>query len=247
MKKILSLLLALTLIFALVACGSNDEGTDGGVTGDSGLVSPGQDANTGLPEVGGEGGASTETPEQPATGSGNSENKPVSNQTSKPSTGGSTSSKPATGGGASAKPSTGGTTSGKPSGGGSSSAEQGDLAAMMDKLIAGSTGEMKVVTEEIASDAFKANLFIEYIDGAKAVSSSAMMSSIAHSVCLLKLPEGTDAAKVAEEINKNKDPRKWICVEAEKAVVLQRGNYILLAMSQTSIVDTVTANFTATF
>lgn len=246
MKKLCSLLIALTLLMSLAACGSKDNGNAGESDPDTGIVTPEEDGtNTpDAPESGTED-DSTQTPEEPpATG--------PENTTKPPSSGGSASTKPGTGG-TTNKPSGG--SSNKPSGGasggssnsGSSSADKGDLTTLMGKLMGDSAGEMSVSTEEISADAFKANLFIDYMDGAKAVSNTAMMSSVGHSVCLLKVPDGTDAAKVAEQINQNKDPRKWVCVEAEKAVVLQKGNYILLAMSTTDIVNTVSANFKKVF
>lgn len=173
MKKILSLVFALVLVFALAACGSRDSSAD---------------------------------------------------QTPPPDTNGPTD------GDVVLPPTTDG-----------SAAE--DLSNWMNKLLEGTESDMSVMTETIPPDAYPANLFIDYIDGAQAVSSSAMMSAVAHSICLLQVPEGSDAKKIAEQINQNKDPRKWICVEAEKAVVLQSGNYILLAMSTEDIVDTVSANF----
>lgn len=230
MKKILSLVLAFTLVFALAACGSKDQDSGQDESQDPGIVAP-EEGDTTAPGDGTEdgvtGGDDTQT-SNPTGGSTGSTN------TNKPSSGGSNTTQ---------KPSSGGSSAG----GGSSSSDKGDLTTLMDKIIKGTDSEMKVMTEEISPDAFPSNLFIDYMDGAKAVASNAMMGSIAHSICLLKVPDGTDAAKVAEQINKNKDPRKWVCVEAEKAVVLQKGNYILLAMSNTDIVDTVSANFKAIF
>lgn len=236
MNRIVSLLLALTLVFALAACGSKDAENDA-ATQEPGVVAPvGDDTNPPAEEMDDNGAAGENN-------TGNTTNvSPNSTNTNKPSTSGSTRN-----GGSSSnhnspsqKPSTGGSS-------GSTSSDQDDLTTLMGKLMKGTDGDMKVETKDISPDAFPSDLFIDYIEGAKAVSSSAMMSSVAHSVCLLKVPDGTDAAKVADQMNKNKDPRKWICVEAEKALVLQKGNYILLAMSTTDIVDTVSKNFKAMF
>lgn len=241
MNRILSLLLAFTLVFALAACGSEDAENDE-TTQEPGVVAPEGD-NTNSPEEGTEdNGAAGENTTGNTTTGNTTNGGPNSTNTNKPSAGGST-----TNGGSSSnhntssqKPSTGGSS-------GSTSSDQDDLTTLMGKLMKGTDGDMKVETKDISPDAFSSDLFIDYIEGAKAVSSNAMMSSVAHSVCLLKVPDGTDAAKVADQINKNKDPRKWICVEAEKALVLQKGNYILLAMSTTDMVDTVSKNFKAIF
>lgn len=96
---------------------------------------------------------------------------------------------------------------------------------------------------EITEENFKAYLFIDYIDGSEALASDAAIGAIAHSVCLLRLPEDVDAASAAEDIEANADPRKWICVEAEKVIVRQRGNLILLVMSSAETADAIAANF----
>ena len=76
---------------------------------------------------------------------------------------------------------------------------------------------------------------------------SAMIGSIAHSVVLLKLPEGADVAAVAADIEANMDPRKWICVEAEATMVKTSGQYVLMAMSSQATVDAISANFDTVF
>jgi hypothetical protein len=230
MKKIISLVLAFTLVFALAACGSKDQDPGQEESQDPGIVTP-EEGETNVPEDGTEDGATggddTQTGNPPGGNTG-------STNPQKPSTGGSSTAQ---------KPPSEGSSSGEDS----TSSDKGDLNTLMGKIIKGTESDMVVATEEISPDAFPSNLFIDYIDGAKAVASNAMIGSIAHSICLLRLPDGADAAKVAEQINKNKDPRKWICVEAEKAVVVQKGSYILLAMSNTDIVDTVVKNFKAIF
>lgn len=259
MKKLFALLLALMLLLTMMACGSKNDSTEGEEGLQSGMTDPdgAENGDTGTNE-------GTQTPDQPAEDSTNQpatggtvSDQPVSGgSTTKPNTGNNSSgnaTKPSAGGttgSSTTKPSTGGTNGGnttKPSTGGSANSDKGDLSTLMSKLLGDSTGEMSVVTEKIPTDAYKSNLFIDYIDGAEAVSNNAMMSAVAHSVCLLKLPEGSDASKVKAEIEKNMDPRKWVCVEAEKSAVLMSGNYIVLVMSTTDVVDTVSANFKSVF
>ena len=74
-----------------------------------------------------------------------------------------------------------------------------------------------------------------------------MIGSIAHSIALLKLPDGTDAAALAETITNSVDPRKWICVEAEQTVVRQHGQYILVAMGWADEIPGVVEKFDALF
>lgn len=76
-----------------------------------------------------------------------------------------------------------------------------------------------------------------------ALASDAAIGSIAHSVCLFRAEDADKAAELATLIDENADPRKWICVEAEKKEVAQRGNLVLLVMTAESTADTILANF----
>lgn len=98
---------------------------------------------------------------------------------------------------------------------------------------------------EIDSENFSSYLFIEPVEGAEALASEAMISAIAHSAVLLRLPEGSDSQSVANEIRENADPRKWICVEAEKTLVTEQENMVLLVMSSSSAAEAITENFNA--
>ena len=59
------------------------------------------------------------------------------------------------------------------------------------------------------------------------------------------MPEGTDVAQIAAQIEQSANPNKWVCVGAEKTIVKTRGNVVLLVMSQTAIADQIAANFDA--
>ena len=61
-----------------------------------------------------------------------------------------------------------------------------------------------------------------------------MMGSIPLSIVLVKAKDGADIDAMKEEILNGVDFRKWICVEAEKVVVNNSGNYILMAMASES-------------
>lgn len=75
----------------------------------------------------------------------------------------------------------------------------------------------------------------------------AAMSAQAHSICLLKANSAEEAAKLAEDVAANANPRKWICVEAERTVVAYSGDTVLLAMSYNDLAQTVLDNFKAQF
>ena len=100
-----------------------------------------------------------------------------------------------------------------------------------------------VQTSALSSELYPSYLFIDYIEGSEALTSDALIGSIAHSLVVLKLPEGVDSAATADTIRANADPRKWICVEAEKVQVVSSGRYVMLVMSDTVTVDAIVANF----
>lgn len=111
-------------------------------------------------------------------------------------------------------------------------------AILKDAPIEAATGESAVEAER-----FSWIFGIEPIEGAEGYSSEAMINAIAHSIALLRVPEGTDAAEIAKQIEDQADPRKWICVEAEKKIVKQRGNVVLLVMSTADVADAVAQAF----
>lgn len=117
------------------------------------------------------------------------------------------------------------------------------LADIMAAITTGIGETPALMTMELDSESFSAFTFADYIDGAEAFVSEPMMGSFAHSVVLIRLPESADANAFADTVRSNADPRKWICVEAEKVQVSVKGNIVLLAMSSASNVDVITSNF----
>ena len=102
-----------------------------------------------------------------------------------------------------------------------------------------------VMTQEVPADAFEGVFFIPAVEGAAGVMSEPMMSSVAWSVCLMRVAEGTDVEATRAAIEQNMNPRKWLCVEAEKASVVANGNTILLVMTAEAAHDTIVNNFNA--
>lgn len=122
-----------------------------------------------------------------------------------------------------------------------------DLLDKLEALVDGVNPEMDVENAEIPEDRYPDQLFIDYVEGARAVTSMAMINAVPHSVCLLQLPEDADAEAVAQEIEDNLDPAKWICAEAEATAVRTSGPYVLLVMSDQESVDTILKNFDEVF
>ena len=98
---------------------------------------------------------------------------------------------------------------------------------------------------ELTDENFSSYLFIEPIDGAQALASDALINIVPHSAVLLRVPDGTDAEAVAEQIRENANPNKWICVGADKTVVSSHGQTILLVMSSADTATALSANFDA--
>lgn len=117
----------------------------------------------------------------------------------------------------------------------------------LDELMAKITsnlGEMPMTANmPLDSENFEFYTFAGYVEGAEGVACEPMMSSIAHSVVLVRLPAGQDAAAFASKMKQNADPRKWLCVEAEKVSTASKGNLALLVMSASDTTDKIIANF----
>lgn len=120
--------------------------------------------------------------------------------------------------------------------------EEQSLADIMAMLTTG-LEDFGLVETEITAENIGYYFFIEPVDGAMGLASEPMINASAHSVCLLRVPEGTDVEALAKEIEEKADPYKWICVGAEKKVVLTHGNLICLIMSNTETATQVESNF----
>lgn len=119
------------------------------------------------------------------------------------------------------------------------------LTELMDTILSGIEELPMVGNTEVEENNFSYFLFIDAIKGAKALASDAMIRITPHSVVLLQVPEGTDVASVATEIEENANPAKWICAIAEKVTVTYKNNLILLVMSSEELTDSIVANFEA--
>lgn len=63
------------------------------------------------------------------------------------------------------------------------------------------------------------------------VKSESMMMPSNHSLCIVEVKDGEDVASVKNEIFTNANPRKWICANADKVMVVDSGNIVMLVMS----------------
>lgn len=70
-----------------------------------------------------------------------------------------------------------------------------------------------------------------------------MMSPANQSYCLLKVKEGADIAALKQKIFDNANPRKWICMSADRVLVMADSEYVMLAMGPVATLDTLKAEF----
>lgn len=90
--------------------------------------------------------------------------------------------------------------------------------------------DMKIDREAAWSDiGLEAEVFDAKI--ADSVKSESMMMPSNHSLCIVEVKAGEDVASVKDAIFKNADPRKWICANADKVMVVDSGNIVMLVMS----------------
>lgn len=121
---------------------------------------------------------------------------------------------------------------------------EGSLNDIMDKLYEGIGEEdkpMMLDNIELDDENFKNFAFAD-IAFEEAIASEAMTGATPHSVVLIRLKDAKDAEKAVEEIDKNADTRKWICVEAENKYVLSKGDLVVLIMSN-DIAPKIKENF----
>ena len=121
---------------------------------------------------------------------------------------------------------------------------EGSLEEIMVKLYAGIKEEempMMVENTPLTEENFQYYAFTN-AKYKEAIASESMTGSVAHSVVLIRLEDSKDAETVVKEIKEKADPRKWICVEAEKLYVLNKGDLVVLIMSN-ELADTIKTNF----
>lgn len=111
---------------------------------------------------------------------------------------------------------------------------EGTLEEIMEKIYAGVDVELPMLGNmEITPENESYYLGTTDLGYTEALASEPMMSSIAYSVCLVRMENVEDVEAAKEAIRENVDPRKWICVEvdADKIIVDNIGDLIILIMN----------------
>ena len=68
---------------------------------------------------------------------------------------------------------------------------------------------------------------IDYVEG---LASEPDMSSIAHSVVLVKVKDASKMEEIKKQIQENLNPNKWVCVGAEEIKMASSGDILLVVM-----------------
>ena len=96
---------------------------------------------------------------------------------------------------------------------------------------------------QITKDNMAYYLGVDTIDFKEAIASEPLISSIAHSVVVLRVADGVDIEQAKQEIKDNVNPAKWVCVEAEKVIVDSNDDVIILIMASNDTADKILNNF----
>ena len=123
---------------------------------------------------------------------------------------------------------------------------EGSLEKIMEKVYAGVPDDQKpmmLTNMEVTEETVEGFLGTDKIEYKEALASESGVGSIAHSVVLVRTKDGADVEKIKETIKEKVNPRKWICVEAEKVYVESKGDLIILIMSNKDLAEKLKTNF----
>ena len=123
---------------------------------------------------------------------------------------------------------------------------EGSLEDIMTSLYAGISEDnlpMGLSNMEVNSENVESFIGTTNVKYTEALANESMVGSIAHSVVLVRLEDSQDSAAAVEEIKNKVDPRKWICVEASNVVVKNKGNLVVLIMSNEELAPKLESNF----
>ena len=115
---------------------------------------------------------------------------------------------------------------------------EGTLEEIMTKVYQDIDEEnrpMMLTNTEVTAENVELYLGTADIEYEEALASEPGVSSIAHSVVLVRVKDNADIEKIKKDIKENVDPRKkWLCVDVAKedVIVKNKGNLIILIMVQ---------------
>ena len=123
---------------------------------------------------------------------------------------------------------------------------EGSLDTIMAKLYEGIPDDQKpyLANTTVTKENAEYYLGTSDVEFKEALASEPLMSSIAHSVVLVRLNSQEDANSVKEKIETNINPAKWICVEVDRqnVKVASKGDLVVLIMDN-ELADKILENF----
>ncbi len=122
---------------------------------------------------------------------------------------------------------------------------EGTLPEIMEKLYAGIPEEqmpMYVENVELTNETIENYVGTKDFEFESAIASESMIGSAAHSIVLIRAKENANYEEIVSKIKENANPRKWICVEAENVIVKNKGNLIILIMTN-DLANKIDENF----
>lgn len=90
----------------------------------------------------------------------------------------------------------------------------------------------------VKDEFFGPSLGLSFVEGiASGLSFTSQMMSVAYSMNIVTLAEGTDAETVAEDFETNVDWTKWLCVQPTDALIATNGNQVLCLLGSDDFFD----------
>lgn len=112
--------------------------------------------------------------------------------------------------------------------------------AIRAPMTMGFTAESAFTYVGLTEDEFNSNV-------EEAVAYESMIMPSNSSFCLLKLKDTANVAEIKKAVIDNCDPNKWICAFADKCIVVDSGNYVMLVMSTEENCTALQSAFEAEF
>lgn len=118
-----------------------------------------------------------------------------------------------------------------------------EIIAKMYEGFAADELPMALENRELVAEELEYNLGLKELDFVEGTVSEPMITSMAHSVVVVRVAEGVDIEKTKADIKANVNPSKWICATAEEVYVESKGDIIVLIMSNKQTAPRLLENF----
>lgn len=117
-----------------------------------------------------------------------------------------------------------------------------DLSTIMNTVYKGLESDVPSTRRETLRDEnieYYLGTKIDYVEG---LASEPDMSSIAHSVVLVKVKDASKMEEIKKQIQENLNPNKWVCVGVKEIKMASSGDILLVVMDD-EIGDKMISNF----